>query len=408
MALEGKRDRQQSSVHEEVDAAGDDTGQVERQLAAAEPAAEVEDAARSEPRQGQAADVEEHLVYRRAPRAPLHHARRHGQEQRHTHVEQSHAGDRADCADRDRAVVDLDRDRLPDRNENCDRDDPSPVDVTVLEYRGGDTRADADDADKGDQRRHSEREREEVGVLGSVRAWMALADGRRSLLVLGDLSGNLEVTGQRWRQHGCFGARGLNTISALQLGPVDGQVGLVNEGVLVGAVAGERGDPDRDGGVDRLARGRDVEGPLGDGAANPLGDLDRFLDRGLGQEDAELLAPEASGHVVVAELGAEDLGDSAENRVSGEMPVGVVDLAQEIEVDHQHRERVAVAHSPRQLVGEHTPEVTCVVETGLGIDPRLLLQPRHRQRALHESQRRQARTAPATSRMPRSRRSPRP
>ncbi len=139
--------------------------------------------------------------------------------------------------------------------------------------------------------------------------------------------------------------------------------------------------------MDRLARGGDVEGALGDGATDPLGDLERLLDRRLGQQDAELLAPETGGDVVVAELGAEDLGDTAENRVAGEVPVGVVDLAQEIEVDHQHRERVAVAHCPCQLVGEHAREVTCVVETRLGIDTRLLLQAGHCQRALYQSQR---------------------
>ena len=71
-------------------------------------------------------------------------------------------------------------------------------------------------------------------------------------------------------------------------------------------VARERGDADRDGRADRLARGLDVERALGDRAADPLGDLERLLERRLGQEDAELLAAEAGGDVVVAELRAED------------------------------------------------------------------------------------------------------
>ena len=47
----------------------------------------------------------------------------------------------------------------------------------------------------------SESERK-YGILGRVRARMALGRaGRRSLLVLGDLGGHLEVAGQRRRQH---------------------------------------------------------------------------------------------------------------------------------------------------------------------------------------------------------------
>ena len=101
----------------------------------------------------------------------------------------------------------------------------------------------------------------------------------------------------------------------------------MDERVLVGAVVREGGNSDRDGGADRLARGRDVEGALGDGAPDSLGDLHRLLDGRLGQQDGELLAAEAAGDVVVAELRLEDLGDAAQNRVTGEVAVGVVDLA---------------------------------------------------------------------------------
>src|SRR5919197_449625 len=63
----------------------------------------------------------------------------------------------------------------------------------------------------------------------------------------------------------------------------------------------------------------------GDRAADALRDLERLLGRRLREEDAELLAAEAGRHVVVAELGAEDLRDALEEGVAGQMAVAVVD-----------------------------------------------------------------------------------
>ena len=80
-------------------------------------------------------------------------------------------------------------------------------------------------------------------------------------------------------------------------------------------------DADRDGHVDRVARRLDDDIAGGHGAADPLGDLRRLLDAGLGQENRELLAAEAGGHVVVAQLVAEHLRDLLEHRVTGEVPV---------------------------------------------------------------------------------------
>ena len=148
-----------------------------------------------------------------------------------------------------------------------------PGETPVREHRGHDAESDAGRADEGNECGQAEGEREEVWVLGGVRPRALFGGGSGSFLVLGDLGGDFEVTGERGCEHGCLGARGLYTVATLQLGSVDGQVGLVDERVLVGAVAWEGGDPDRNGDVDRLARGRDVDRALGDGAPDPLGDL---------------------------------------------------------------------------------------------------------------------------------------
>ena len=130
-----------------------------------------------------------------------------------------------------------------------------------------------------------------------------------------------------------------DAVAALDLRPVDGEVGLVDELVRVLAVARERGDAERDRRVDRLARGVDLELALGDRAPDALGDLERLLRLGLGQQDRELLAAEAGRDVVVAQLLAEDLRDAFEDGVAGEVAIGVVDVAQQVEVGHDQRHR---------------------------------------------------------------------
>ena len=129
-------------------------------------------------------------------------------------------------------------------------------------------------------------------------------------------------------------ARPEDTVAALELRPVDGEVCLVDQGVRIRGVLRVGGYTDRDGGANRFARGLDLIEPLGDGTPDPFGDLERLLGRGLGQQDRELLAAEPRRDVVVSELGPEDLGDALEHRVAGKVTVGVVDVAQQVEVGH--------------------------------------------------------------------------
>ena len=179
-----------------------------------------------------------------------------------------------------------------------------------------------------------------------------------------------------------------DAVPALQLGPVDGEVGLVDQLVCVGAVAREGGDTDRDGRANRLARGLDVDGRGGDCAPDPFGDLEGLFRRRLGQEDRELLTAEAGRHVVVAQLRPEGLGDSLEHGVAGEVAVGVVDVAEEVEVSHDQRHRPLEPLRARKLLRQRRREVTGVEEAGLGVDARLLLQLWDAQRAVDQQQRR--------------------
>jgi hypothetical protein len=181
-----------------------------------------------------------------------------------------------------------------------------------------------------------------------------------------------------------LGARAEHAVAALELRAVHREIGLVDELVRIGAVLRIASDADRDRGPDRLAGGLDVEVPLGDGAANPLGDLERLLGRRLGQEDRELFAAETRGDVVVAQLGAEDLRDSLQHRVAGKVAVVVVDVAEQVEVGHDQGQRALEALGAPELLLQRQREVARVEESRLRIDARLGLQRRHRERAVHE------------------------
>ncbi len=220
---------------------------------------------------------------------------------------------------------------------------------------------------------------------------LELLGGRKRRQMLAVLAHGAQLGAALGREQQRLGAGAEDAVAALELGAVDGEVGLVDELVRVDAVLRERGDAERHRRADRLARGLDLELALGDRAADPLGDLHRLLGRRLRQEDRELLAAEAGRHVVVAQLLAEDLGDPLQDGVAGEVAVAVVDVAQQVEVGHDQRHRALEAAGARDLRGERRREVARVVEAGLRVDARLRLELRDAERAVDDDERRERR-----------------
>jgi hypothetical protein len=83
----------------------------------------------------------------------------------------------------------------------------------------------------------------------------------------------------------------------------------------------------------------------------------------------------------------EDPGDALEHGVAREVPVSVVDVSEQVEVGHDHRERRAGPFRALELLAQCSGEVARVEEPRLRIDPGLLLQCRDAQRAVDEEQR---------------------
>jgi hypothetical protein len=58
------------------------------------------------------------------------------------------------------------------------------------------------------------------------------------------------------------------------------------------------------------------------------------------------------------------VGDVLEHLVAGRMAVGVVDLLEVVDVDHQHQRRLAGAGDAVDLAGQHQLEVAAIGEAG--------------------------------------------
>ncbi len=391
-SFEGESDRQQAGVDREVRRARGETRSDGHELGEAAFEAEREDGCRHERRERQRADVEEHLVDRTAVGAPLDRADGDRDRECAPRAEERSACERTDGADGDRAVVELERERLPHADERDHGEQADDVGRGAQEdaHHAG---RDARDRHEADQQPQTGRKLQEarsargVGRVTALQLRHGFRNPRQWLVVVALLRDrderNAAVGGHQER----LGARAEDAVASLQLGAVHSEIRLVDERVRILCVLREAGDTDRDGRADRLARGLDVEQSLGDRAPDPLRDLERLLGRRLRQQNREFLAAEACGHVVVAQLGAEDLRDALQHRISRQVAVGVVDLAQQVEVGHDQRQRPLEALRSTELLRQRRREVARVEEAGLGVDARFGLELRHRERPVDQEER---------------------
>ena len=82
------------------------------------------------------------------------------------------------------------------------------------------------------------------------------------------------------------------------------------------------------------------------------------------EQHDELVAAVARGDVVVLGVGDERVGDLAQHRVTGLVPVGVVDLLEVVDVEHEQADRRGQALRPRHLSLERLVEQPPVGEAG--------------------------------------------
>ena len=130
-------------------------------------------------------------------------------------------------------------------------------------------------------------------------------------------------------------------------------------------------DADRDG--DRELVALVLERLVGDEPADLLAERARAGDVGLGQDRGELLAAVAREQLLATDAAEQPARHLAQHVVAGEVAVLVVDRLEVIDVEHQQRQRPAVARAARDLALEELEEVALVVGAGQGVHDRHLV-----------------------------------
>ena len=173
-------------------------------------------------------------------------------------------------------------------------------------------------------------------------------------------------------------------VLARLLGRVHRDVGVAQQVVGLVALLEAGGDADAGRHLQVLPVDRERDGERGDEARR---DGHRGAElRLVEQQDRELVAAEAGGHVAGADARLDAVGDRGEQPVAGRVPEGVVDVLEVVEVEEQDdRDPVGgrVLDRAVDLLGEQAAVGEAGQRVVVGLEPELLLEPRQlRQRLL--------------------------
>src|SRR3954452_21695145 len=160
-------------------------------------------------------------------------------------------------------------------------------------------------------------------------------------------------------------------ITAAGLGGVERVVGRADDRGRRVAVGREHRDTGRE--RDPQLQPGDRNGPMTDGVADALGGVARSLPAGLRQDDDELLAAVATDHVDLADLIADPVGDLHHHRVAHLVAVGIVDLLEQVEVEHQDGQRAVEPAGTLDFSTQGCLEEPVVAETGEAVGDRQAL-----------------------------------
>src|SRR6202171_561159 len=169
-----------------------------------------------------------------------------------------------------------------------------------------------------------------------------------------------------------------DAVAAEAFGFVQCGVSLLHQARHVLRVDAQGGDADRYRHRERLAPFRPRQRRERDGAPQLFGHLERFRLPHARQHDVELLAAIPRHQVDLADVAPQRERHAAQHAVAEDVAVLIIDLLEEIEIDHQQRKRVAEAHRARELLLQPQEELPPVR------DPRTRIGERKLQRLLVE------------------------
>jgi len=163
-----------------------------------------------------------------------------------------------------------------------------------------------------------------------------------------------------------FGAgRTDNPVAAGLLGGIEIVVGAVDGAQDVRVFRVRRGDAQAGGEIEHTARMGDRD--FGERGANLLGHQHGVFDRRLGQDDGELLAAHAAEHVGAAQVLQAGAGQRPDHLVADGVAVGVVDILEAVDVEHDDAEVRVVAPVAFQFRLAEGEETAPVVAAGEGV-----------------------------------------
>ncbi|CAI8916064.1 hypothetical protein EMIT0P44_400003 [Pseudomonas sp. IT-P44] len=138
-----------------------------------------------------------------------------------------------------------------------------------------------------------------------------------------------------WRES----ARHRQAVASFALGHIKRAVGPTQQ--ALGRFAGQQGrTAEADGQLDQVAISRKILGLRRESQA--LADHGGGFPAGVGQQNQKLLATKAEHHVHVAQLAFDRGGDSLKHVIASAVAMGVVDLFEMVDVQHQQRQGLQV------------------------------------------------------------------
>ena len=139
-------------------------------------------------------------------------------------------------------------------------------------------------------------------------------------------------------------------VAALRLGPVESELGVLEQRVRIRPVLREQGDADAGRGMDLLAIEVERPGYRRQDLVGQGDNLGGLADLRL--HEHEFVATRPGQRVGGADRGGDPLCDSAQQLIADGVAQGVVDVLEAIEIEQQDRNHAALAAGAGQLLAE--------------------------------------------------------
>src|SRR5207247_394833 len=149
----------------------------------------------------------------------------------------------------------------------------------------------------------------------------------------------------------------LDTILASPFGNIERLIRGADQAREVRCRVGHRGHPDARRHPERLLSVPPADPLSLDPRPDALGQLAGAVEPGLGKQEHELLASVSRWLVHAAGLRAQDLADHLKDRISLWVTIGVVDLLEIVDVQHQQGEVVTEPVGAGRLLAGYVAEV---------------------------------------------------